>query len=76
MMGLTSEITDEVGFGRRDHQLHLCPHIQLSKFGHVAFSGVDRIRLNTAHQHLWCTVKGASCNANRTCVDSTKGMPK
>ena len=27
MIGLTSEITDEVSFGRRDHQLYLCPQM-------------------------------------------------
>ena len=25
MIGLTSETTDEVSFGRRDQHLHLCP---------------------------------------------------
>ena len=28
MIGLTSEITDEVSFGRRDHHLHLCPQMK------------------------------------------------
>ena len=28
MIGLTSEITDEVSFGRRDQHLHLCPQMK------------------------------------------------
>ena len=28
MVGLTSEITDKVTFGQRDHHLHLCPQMK------------------------------------------------
>ena len=28
MIGLMSKITDEVGFSRQDHHLHLCPQMK------------------------------------------------
>ena len=31
MIGLTSEITDEVSFGRRGHYLHLCPQMNQAR---------------------------------------------
>ena len=48
MIGLTSEITDQVGFSRQDQHLHLCP--QISKCGKV-FEENDLI-FDILHQQL------------------------
>ena len=36
MIGLTSEITDEVSFGRRDNHLHPCPRGEESMIKRLA----------------------------------------
>ena len=43
MIGLTSEITDDVSFGRKDHHLHLCSQLKQVWLS-ALLKGTSRIR--------------------------------
>ena len=52
MIGLTSEITDEVSFGRRDQPLHLCPQMNSDHFSVIADLNIPTDHSRTVPQAI------------------------